>query len=169
MSFGFGIGDIIAVTQLAVQVCESFKGAPQEFRELSSEVESLHEALQGLESYAKNHTIDSVLQRRLQTLTRGAEAVLLDIERLLTKRARLNGKGVWFFDRLLWPSAKMRDLRLRLISQSSQLILWHSQLQVENATTIRIVRKTYEPVQGLIDVLIPCRESFRFAAVYIQR
>ena len=38
MSFGFGIGDILAVTQLAKDIRKSFIGAPPQFASISQEL-----------------------------------------------------------------------------------------------------------------------------------
>jgi hypothetical protein len=37
MSFGFGVGDFVAVHQLANTVCERFVGAPEQFKAISNE------------------------------------------------------------------------------------------------------------------------------------
>ncbi|KUJ06884.1 uncharacterized protein LY89DRAFT_602667, partial [Mollisia scopiformis] len=59
---GYGVGDFIAVGQLAWKVYKACKGAPGEFQELSRELSSLHIILAELEDDAKTPT--SLLNRR---------------------------------------------------------------------------------------------------------
>jgi hypothetical protein len=49
MSFGFSIGDFVAVGNLAWQVWKSCKDAPESFRNVSQEVLSLHAVLKEIE------------------------------------------------------------------------------------------------------------------------
>ena len=49
MSFGFSIGDLIAVTSIVRRICESCRVAPQEFKEVVNELDSLQIALCDLE------------------------------------------------------------------------------------------------------------------------
>lgn len=67
MSFGFGVGDFIAVGQLTLTVYRSCKGAPGEFQELASELSSLHMILLNLEEDAKSP--NSLLNRRGECLS----------------------------------------------------------------------------------------------------
>jgi hypothetical protein len=58
MSFGFAIGDFVAVGQLAFKLYRDCfkvaKGAPQEFQVLKGELSNLHNALKILEEEVKN-------------------------------------------------------------------------------------------------------------------
>ena len=42
MSFGYGVGDFIAVSKLAWDVYTAYKDAPEDFRNISDEIKSLH-------------------------------------------------------------------------------------------------------------------------------
>jgi hypothetical protein len=62
MSCGFGVGDFIAVSSLAVSLHRSFKGAPREFQETSRQLESLHIVLADLNLQSKEP--ESLLNRQ---------------------------------------------------------------------------------------------------------
>ena len=42
MSFGYSVGDIMAVSRLALKVYTAYKDAPNDYRNISDEVKSLH-------------------------------------------------------------------------------------------------------------------------------
>ena len=42
MSFGFGVGDFLTVSKLALDVYTAYKDAPEDFRNISDEIKSLH-------------------------------------------------------------------------------------------------------------------------------
>ena len=42
MSYGYGVGDFIAVSRLAWDVYAAYKDAPEDFRNISDEIKSLH-------------------------------------------------------------------------------------------------------------------------------
>ena len=54
MSFGFGVGDIMTVSTLALKVYSAYKDAPDDYRNIADEVNSLHiiteDAVQHFES-----------------------------------------------------------------------------------------------------------------------
>jgi hypothetical protein len=54
MSFGFGVGDFLAVGNLCLQLHRSFKGVPGTFDEISGELSSLHIVLNELKEQASN-------------------------------------------------------------------------------------------------------------------
>jgi len=62
MSFGFSVGDFIAVSEKTWTIYRACKGAPGEFQELSRELSSLHTILHELEDEAR--TPASLLNRR---------------------------------------------------------------------------------------------------------
>ena len=41
MSFGFGVGDIMAISQLATKVYAGYKDAPNDYKNIAEEVKSL--------------------------------------------------------------------------------------------------------------------------------
>jgi hypothetical protein len=52
MSFGFGVGDFLAVGKLVLQLRRSFKDAPGEFEEIGRELSSFYIVIQDLDDQA---------------------------------------------------------------------------------------------------------------------
>jgi len=62
MSFGFSVGDFLAVGQVVLKLYNACKDAPAEFKELSGELSSIHTVLFSLAEQARDPT--SLLLRR---------------------------------------------------------------------------------------------------------
>lgn len=88
MSFGFAVGDFLAVSSFAWTLYRSCKGASVEFEEVSREIISLHTCIKELEEDARNP--DSLLNRKrkskkrdIDTLLRNCMKVLKELQGLL--------------------------------------------------------------------------------------
>ena len=85
MSFGFGVGDILAVTQLAIKIRKRFSDAPTKLQDISYEVKSLLVVLSDVEVHR-----DAVVKLHpskagdLKTIVGGSKHVLQDLDSLLT-------------------------------------------------------------------------------------
>jgi len=66
MSFGFSIGDIIAVSTLAHKVRKQFIDAPEQFRAISDEVKSLLNVLRDLEDVLPERDLNESKESDLQ-------------------------------------------------------------------------------------------------------
>ncbi|KAF8854259.1 hypothetical protein BDZ45DRAFT_557340, partial [Acephala macrosclerotiorum] len=120
MSFGYSIGDGIALVQLAYRVLQGARQACGEHDDLTREVSSLHKVLERLQRELANP--ESLLNRanddrrsELDEHGRGCESVLRVMDAIVTKYNKLtdkNGKGT---AKRLWQKVKfgngeMRDL-----------------------------------------------------------
>src|SRR5579862_5893933 len=87
MSFGFAIGDFIAVGDLAWRLYQSCymvaRDAPQEFQALKSELSNLHSSLKILIEQAENP--DSILAEAGETRIRMVTEMVLGIRETLKK------------------------------------------------------------------------------------
>src|SRR5205809_7577049 len=94
MSFGFGIGDFIAISTFAWKVYRSCKGSCDEFKNISGEVVGLHIILlETKEFLAENRqTLGADREAYLGTLGEGCRDVLMDLEKLLEKYKSLGSK-----------------------------------------------------------------------------
>lgn len=93
MSFGFGIGDFLAVIELATKIRKRFSDAPAKLQDISDEVKSLSILLSDIAVHA-----DSVVEKphlskaeELETIVKGANHVLHDLDNLLTSRQSPDG------------------------------------------------------------------------------
>lgn len=85
MSFGFGVGDILAVTELAIKIRKRFSDAPTKLQDISYEVKSLFVVLSDVEVH--RHTVVEKLHpskaEELKTIIEGSRSVLQDLDNLL--------------------------------------------------------------------------------------
>ncbi|OWP06499.1 hypothetical protein B2J93_9272 [Marssonina coronariae] len=99
MSFGFSVGDIILLIQLAHKNVRNCKEAGGEYLEIAREVRSLHSVLQTVRDEVER--ADSIFfsagpekTRELTSITEGCKGVLEGIDALLTKYHGLAPDGI---------------------------------------------------------------------------
>ena len=121
MSFGFSIGDFVAVGQLCWTVYLRCKNAPGQYAELSLEVSGLCTVIEETRELFLTQRLSLEQQRKLSTCREGCEKVLQDLSALLSKYESLGTKSRRTFDRMGFGSEDMKEIRLRLISNVTML------------------------------------------------
>ncbi|KAG4436812.1 hypothetical protein IFR05_007702 [Cadophora sp. M221] len=116
MSFGFSVGDFIAVGRLVLNLYNACKDAPGEFREINGELSSLHIILCDLAEQALDPT--SLLIRRGENrgpewrqIRSNLETTLCELQDLVD-RYRTMGRSAWRRVRL--ASENLSELRAKL-------------------------------------------------------
>jgi len=116
MSFGSGIGDIIALTELAWKVWNGYSKAPKEFKDICGEIHCFASALEN----APHSWPDAATQDQFQRIIAGCKELLDDLDKILQQYASLaNAKGNTI-DRLMWGE-DLGALRLRIVTSLSSL------------------------------------------------
>ncbi|KAH8648138.1 hypothetical protein BGZ60DRAFT_437694 [Tricladium varicosporioides] len=119
MAESISIGAIASLGHLAWQVYKLCKDASESFKNVSTEVLSLHAVLREAE---ENFTRQSSTKPAgLITVVTGCRDVLTDLETLIVKYRGLGSKTQRVWDRMGWHSEDIAELRLRLISNTSLL------------------------------------------------
>lgn len=118
MVFGFSVGDVAALGQIAWKIYKACKGAPESFKNVSQEVLSLHAVLKELEETYSGATLSAARQSRLKIVGDGCRAVLEDLQCVLDKYNSLGTKTKRTWARLGWGSKDIAELRARLISNT---------------------------------------------------
>jgi hypothetical protein len=127
MSFGFGVGDFLTVSQLAWTVYSACQAAPSQFKALSEEVEALHVVLESIKKVVLGVGLDASNINDLNRVSRGCITVLTELEALMKKHKSLgSSRGAW--DRLRWGQENIDLLRARLTSNVSLLTAFNSSL-----------------------------------------
>lgn len=128
MSFGFGVGDFLAVSKLALDVYTAYKNAPADFKNISDEVKSLHAILDSDTLKAKfqglNLNMAPQEQKRLQVILQGCRKVLEDLDKLLIAYNGLGsspGSSSRALLRVRWGQEAVAELRARLTSNITLL------------------------------------------------
>ena len=116
MSFGISVGDFLTVSALTWQVYKSCKDAPRTFKNISSDVLSLHAVLTEVEEVLIAQPLTLNQQLRLQTVWQGCQAVLSDLQAIVRKYESLGARNKRIRDRMEWNwnSREISDLQSRL-------------------------------------------------------
>ncbi|KAM0794814.1 hypothetical protein BDR22DRAFT_781866, partial [Usnea florida] len=141
MSFGYSVGDVLAVGQLCWKVYKKCKDSPGNYAELATEVGALHNVVKETEELLSQQALSSKQEDKLLTCRQGCESVLKDLDGLLIKYETLGTNARWTFDRMGFGMQDMKDIRLRLISNVSMLDAFNnlsSQARLENKMNILI-------------------------------
>lgn len=113
------MGDIIAISQLAVKVYTAFKGAPDNYGHILEEVEALQVLIDKVEQHFKSTNISINDCHDGQKVLKGCQSVLTDLDSLIEKYKCLASTN----KRLVIKRAKLGNediatLRTRLISST---------------------------------------------------
>lgn len=119
MSFGYGVGDVVALAELSWTIYKSCKEAPSSFENLSQEVLSLHAVLKEAEDNLSGHVLSQAQQAGLEIVMNGCRSVLDDLQTLVKKYESLGSRSKRTWDRLRWSSNDIPELRSRLISSTT--------------------------------------------------
>jgi len=121
MSFGYGVGDTLALASLAWNVYKSCSDAPENFANISQEVLLLHAALRNVAETFDSQTLSSSTQDSLDKAAAGCKSVLEDLQALVEKYHSLGTSTKRSWDRLKWNTDKTTELRSRLVSNMTML------------------------------------------------
>jgi len=124
MSFGVGVGDFLAVSRLALDVYTAYKDAPEDFRNISDEIKSLHIIIDRNKDKFQDKTLNSDDQIQLREILQGCTNVLRDLDKLHIKYMSLGsarGSSSQAIDRIKWSQENISELRARLTSNATLL------------------------------------------------
>lgn len=113
------VGALVSLCNIAWHVYELCKDVSESFKNISSEVLSLHAILREAEENLGRHSNTRV--EGLTTVVAGCRDVLTDLETLVGKYKGLSSKTQRVWDRMGWHTEDIAELRLRLISNTSLL------------------------------------------------
>jgi len=116
------VGDFSGVAKLAWTVYNGYKDVPDDFKNLSDEIKSLHNIVNSDILTDKN--LSSEEQEKLGEILQECTNVLMDLDNLLTKYKRLGspeGSSLGALDRAEWGQEDIVELRARLTSNTTLL------------------------------------------------
>lgn len=126
MSFGFSAGDLISISALAWKVFKSCKEASDSFKNVSSEVVSMHVVLKETEDIVAEGDLGRERTIQLQHVADGCQAVLKDLDQLLDRYKSLGTKSQRTWDRMKWGHENISEIRSRLISNTTLLSTYNA-------------------------------------------
>ncbi|ROW10387.1 hypothetical protein VMCG_02029 [Cytospora schulzeri] len=117
MSFGFGVGDFLAVIELAMKIRKEFAGAPSQYKALSDEVKNLSVLIQDVETEATG--MDPALATKVKDAMESSKGVLHDLHAFIEKNKSLTSKKSHLnraWQRFSIDTREIGDLRSRIAS-----------------------------------------------------
>ena len=117
--FGWGVGDILAISQLAMKVSAAYKDAPNDYKHLSDEVSSLEVIINRAVQCFQRTTLSDKDQQDGQNVLKGCQSVLEDLNSLIDNYT--SSKTRQAFKKVMLESDDIGALRVRLISNTGLL------------------------------------------------
>ncbi|KAK1141016.1 hypothetical protein N8T08_009673 [Aspergillus melleus] len=161
MSFGFSIGDFVAIIDHANKIRKQFVEAPAQFSAISNEVRNLSFVMQDVEVDLFSKFLDDRQKEELCRIAESCRCVLVEIVAMIANYTELGfnsdrkGKTVkraW--KRLRWKPADVLDLRSRLISNVGLLNAFNG--QITHKSLAKLVRhQDNQERQAILDWLSP--------------
>lgn len=119
MSFGYGVGDIIAISRLAIKVYSAYKDAPDDYKHISEEVVALQILIDKVVQHFQSTTISSHDRDNCLKAVKGCQSVLEDLNSLIEKYKSLTSTNKRLvFKRVKFGKEDITTLRVRLISNT---------------------------------------------------
>ena len=126
--FGWGIGDILTLSRLAVQVYTAYRDAPDELRNISDEVKSLQIIIDRAKRHFQGTTLSSNNRQEGREVLKGCQNILEDLNRLIEEYNGLAGchglapaSASQALKRVKLSKEDIATLRSRLISNTGLL------------------------------------------------
>lgn len=139
MSFGFSVGDFLAVIHLVNKVRKDFVSAPDQFRQISNELRSLENTAHDVEVLLSGRDLSPAHEQHLKEITKDCYIVLKDAQETVNKYSSLKSRGTGFtgkatrlWDRLQWEPDDVRDLRDRITLRVTSCTFFVEMLNGEN-------------------------------------
>ena len=85
MSFGIGLGDVMAISSLAFKVYTACKDAPDDYRDISGEVKSLHIVINNAAQCFESTTFSANDQQMGKEILRSCQKLLEDLDSFIGK------------------------------------------------------------------------------------
>ena len=139
MSFGYGVGDIMAISGLALRVYTAYKDAPDDYRNISDEVNSLHIIINKAARHFESNTLSNEIQEEGKVVLEGCHNVLKDLDTLIEKYNVLaSADRSQIFRRIKLGTEDIVTLRARLTSNTVLLNSFIQRLDIAITITITI-------------------------------
>ena len=120
--FGWGVGDIIAISRLAVQVYTAYQDAPDDYKNISNEVKSLQILIDKAAPYFRSATLSTNSRQEGQQALQGCKDVLEGLNSIIQKYNSAGpSRTSQVLKRIRLGTEDIGSLRVRLISNIALL------------------------------------------------
>ena len=121
ISPGYGVGDIIVVSQLAVKVYTAYKDAPKNYRYICEEVKSLEIIINKAILHIGSTTLSDDDRQNGQEVLKGCQSVLEDLNSLIENYNLASVRRSQIVKRVKLSKEDITTLRARLVSNTNLL------------------------------------------------
>ena len=128
MSFGFSVGDFLAVGKLCWSVYKKCKDSKGSYGELTGELSELYAVIKETEELVEEQKFSERQLERLLSCQKSCDDVLKDLDALLIKYQKLGTKSQWTFDRLKYGIEDINGMRQRITLNVSTLDAFNNAL-----------------------------------------
>ena len=160
MSFGFGVGDFLALGKLVWDVYSAYADAPEQFRNFSQEILLVHVVFGKVEDQLRiqgfgnsalgNNTSTWTISVKdadgLKILHGGLRTTMEELDALLKKYHSLSENHSICFDRLKWGQEDLVQLRGKLRSNLNLLNTFNSSLAKYVYSSSRVLYCSYSVI-----------------------
>ena len=138
--FGWGVGDIIAISRLAVKVYTAYKDAPDDYRHIVDEVESLQIIINKAIHHFESPTLNDNNRQEGQKVLNGCQHVLEDLNSLIEKYNCLDSANTGqVIKRLKLGTEDIATLRARLTSNTGLLNSFIQRFDIPTINALSII------------------------------
>lgn len=85
MNFGWGVGDIMAISRLAARVYTAYKDAPNDYKHIAEEANSLQSMINKAAQHFQSTTLSDYDRQECQKVLEGCQSLLEDLHFLIRK------------------------------------------------------------------------------------
>ena len=142
MSFGYGVGDLIAVSRLALKVYTAYRDALDDYRDVADEVRSLHIIINKAARHFESTTLSNKIQQGGKEVLEGCQNVLKDLDALIEKYNALapaSANTNQVFQRIKLGTEDIVALRARLTSNTTLLNGFIQRLDIATITILLLL------------------------------
>jgi len=171
MSFGVGVGDFIALSDLALSTWAKFRDAPEQFSAIRTEVAGLYSVLSLVAKTIPQGGDWRPREKDLSSIVQGCRDILTKLDVILKKNDILgngsqNGgsRAQKAWKRFKWDQTEIQELRSRIVSNTSLLNIFTANLASEQAQAALLeLDKRVEDVQ-----MTQSRQEHRMIAEWLS-
>ena len=140
MNFGFGVGDILSISKLAVTVYTAYKDAPNDYKHVAEEVDSLQIMINNAAQHFKSTALSDNDRQQGQKVLKGCQSVLEDLNSLIEEYKSLASTNTnQIFKRVKLGTEDITSLRVRLISNTGLLSSFIRRSDIPTITILSIL------------------------------
>ncbi|CAL5866963.1 uncharacterized protein PFLUO_LOCUS1175 [Penicillium psychrofluorescens] len=172
MSFGFGVGDFLAILALANDLRGRFAQAPQEYKAITEEVESLIFALHRIDGLDEKEFGDQE-KEGVNKVIQGCDNVLQELDSKLSRlhivandsTSDWKGRVRQSWERIRWDQAEINNFRSRIVSNISLLNLIIGNTSQQGIQTLN-QRQEDQERDNILSWLSPVSPSVRQSEIF---